>query len=71
MSHNTERILFTIIGVFIVLFGYILGNFDNATQAQKDDFPVYQNLLVTNTLVVGNPFRSGHVVCSDCGADLV
>ena len=46
-----------IIGVFIVLFGYILGNFNNITQAQKDDFPVYENLLVTDTLLVGNPSK--------------
>ena len=55
MNRNTERILFTTIGVLIVMFGYILGNFYSATQAQKDDFPTYENLLVTDTLVVGNP----------------
>ena len=57
MNRNTERILFTTIGVLIVMFGYILGNFYSATQAQKDDFPTYENLLVTDTLVVGNPSK--------------
>ena len=54
MSRNTERILFTIVGVFIVLFGYILGNFDSAIQAQQDDLPVYDNLLVRESIVIGN-----------------
>ena len=58
MNRNTERILFTTIGVLIVMFGYILGNFYSATQAQKDDFPTYENLFSNRYISCWKSFKA-------------
>ena len=62
MSRRTERIIFMLTGAFIAFFAYIVGNFDNTTQAENnDDLGTYRNLLVVDTLVVGNP-KGSHVL---------
>lgn len=60
MSRNTERIMFMLVGAFIAFFAYIIGNFDNDTQAQQDHSPAYDNLLVRESIVIGN-LRKYHV----------
>ena len=60
MSRVTERITFMLVGAFIAFSAYFIGNFDNTTQAQQDDFVTCDNLLVKESIVVGD-LRNFHV----------
>lgn len=60
MSRATERIMFMLVGAFIAFFAYSVGNFDNALQAQQGDFVDCDNLLVRESIVVGD-LRNFHV----------
>ena len=60
MSRATERIMFMLVGAFIAFFAYSVGNSDNALQAQQGDFVDCDNLLVRESIVVGD-LRNFHV----------
>ena len=60
MSRNAERITFMLVGAFIAFFAYIIGNLDNTLQAQQGGLVTYDNLLVRESIVVGN-IRNYHV----------
>ena len=60
MPRKLDRIMFMLIGAFIAFFAYMIGNFDNVSEAQKniEDIQTYRDLLVTGNLVIGNPLQN-------------